>query len=113
MKSLIERMRDKVMSAEMNFVEKRENELDSIDKVLQSTDQRETVGAVQTKAQVAAEHQRKERPLKIPEIKLKDVSPEQFRKDQKEDDTLKKFFRKVEIRKKIDMKGYFVKDGTS
>ena len=94
-------------------VEKRVDKLDSINKVLQVPDERDKVGAVQTRARVAAEHQRKERPLKTPEIKVKDVSPAQFRKDQREDDTLKKLFEKVEIRKEINMKddGYFEKDG--
>ena len=51
------------------------------------------MGAVQTRAQEAAEHQRKGRPLKTPEIKVKDVSPEQFRRDQREDGSLEKFLK--------------------
>ena len=69
------------------------------------------MGAVQTRAQVAAEHQRKGRPLKTPEIKVKDVSPEQFRRDQREDGSLEKLFEKVELEKDIERKGdgYFVR----
>ena len=94
-------------------VDKREDKLDSIDKVLPGPDEREKVGAVQTRARVAAEHQRKETPLKTPEIKVKDVSPAQFRKDQREDDTLRMLFERVKNGKEIDMKGdgYFEKDG--
>ena len=54
------------------------DKLDSVEEEPQSSDQTEEVGAVQTRAQVATEHQRKGRPLKTPEIKVKDVSPEQF-----------------------------------
>ena len=76
------------------LVEKREDKLDSNDKLLQVPDKREKVGAVQTSARVAAEHQRQERPLKTPEIKVKDVTPAQFRKDQREDETLRTLFEK-------------------
>ena len=93
--------------------ENQKDKLDLDEKEPQSADQTEEVGAVQTRAQVAAEHQRKGRPLKTPEIKVKDVSPEQFRRDQREDGSLEKLFEKVELEKDIERKGdgYFVRDG--
>ena len=80
--------------------ENHKDKLDLDEKESQSADQTEEVGAVQTRAQVAAEHQRKGRPLKAPEIKVKDVSPEQFRRDQREDGSLEKLFEKVELEKR-------------
>ena len=96
-----------------NSGENHKDKLDLDEKEPQSAEQTEEVGAVQTRAQVAAEHQRKGRPLKTPEIKVKDVSPEQFRRDQREDGSLEKLFEKVEFEKDIERKddGYFVRDG--
>ena len=45
-------------------------------KELQRFDQIQEVGAVKARAQVVAEHYRKERPLKTPEINVKDMTPE-------------------------------------
>eukprot|EP00112_Aurelia_sp_Birch-Aquarium-sp1_P003574 Seg1401.3 transcript_id=Seg1401.3/GoldUCD/mRNA.D3Y31 product="hypothetical protein" protein_id=Seg1401.3/GoldUCD/D3Y31 len=73
-----------------NSVENHKDRLDSVEKESQSSDQAEEVGAVQTRAQVAAEQRRNERPLKTPEIKVRDVLPEQFKRDQREDGTLEK-----------------------
>ena len=86
--------------------------IQSGDQELQSSYQIEEGGAVKTRAQVATEHEKKEKPLKSPEIKVKDVTPEQFKKDQREDNTLRKLFENAELKNDMERKvnGYLLKD---
>ena len=64
--------------------ENRKNMVQLRVKELQRFDQIQEVAAVKTRAQVVAEHYRKERPLKTPEINVKDMTLEQVKKDQRE-----------------------------